>query len=314
MKPKKIALMDRFGKKFTEGDNFKLYAKAFLKYNCTVVQLDPYTINFNTKTGKTYRLNMKKNFKRNDTYNISNLESFDIIMDLSDIVNLNFAKKLNKINILHVNSPIKTYHSADKKTYVKNYPEFIPKTIISSDIEKLEKALIEEFGGTMIVKNPFGYCGRDVEKISTKNKNYIEKLNQITKNGKIEIVAQKFMHFAKEGSKRVAVVGKVGEKNSYKILHFYGRKPSKGNWKDNLAQGGQIIEIPKLREDEKELCLNIAYKSGLYLVGLDIMDDLDEKGNRIPRMVETNAVLVCSGNGKYPEKIEEVVKFILEEL
>jgi len=79
----------------------------------------------------------------------------------------------------------------------------------------------------------------------------MEILKRFTRDGTYEIVAQRFMHFAYEGSKRVGVIGKIGEPESYRILAFYQRKPSKDNWKDNFYQGGVTMEIESLRPDEK---------------------------------------------------------------
>ena len=310
----KIALMDRYsnGKEFTEGDHFIHYAKGFLERGCSVFQLDPYKIDFNENEGIYYQI-----FSLNGKFGIVNapvldsLDKFDVIMDLSDIVDINFAESLSEINALHINNPLTTYDSADKRTYVERYPEFIPKTFVSSDFNELERILSEEFNGKMVVKDPFGSCGRGVELISSEN---LDTLKKMTNNGKKEIVAQKFMEFAHEGSKRVAVIGNVNDSDSYKIIHFYGRKPGKGSWKDNLSQGGTAVGLENLSDEERELCLSVASKSGLYTVGLDIMDDLDESGNRIPRLVETNAVLAFSEGGKHFGKLKIVTDFILDEL
>ncbi len=308
----KVALMDKFGKSFTEGDNFKLYALGFLEGGCEVFQLDPYTINFGESKGKVFILKNEKGFCREGKSFFMNLNDFDVIVDLSDIADKDFAERLNKVDVLHVNPPLASYTSADKKTYIKNYLDFIPETIVSSNIDELEGAL-ERFK-VMVIKDPFGSCGKGVEKIGFGDKNVREVLEVFTEKGKKEIVAQRFLHFALEGGKRVAVVGDVKNPDSYRIIHFYRRVPSRGNWKDNLSQGASAVEIEDLREDEKKLCLEIVKKSGLYTVGLDIMDDLDEDGRRIPRLVETNAVLVCSSNGKNPEKIKPITNFILDEL
>jgi glutathione synthase/RimK-type ligase-like ATP-grasp enzyme len=240
------------------------------------------------------------------------VESFDVVMDLSDIVSYDFAAKFANFNVFHINNPLEMYRSADKRTYVDRYSEFIPETVVSSDVEELERVLHERFGGEMIVKDPFGSCGVDVEKV-TKNDDYMSILLKMTENGTKKIVAQKFMHYATKGSKRVAVVGKVGDDVSYRVVHFYGRKPLSGEWKDNLSQGGSVVEFEDIREDEKELCLNVAKRSGLYLVGLDIMDDIDKDGKRVPKLVETNSVLALA-KGRYPEKLNEVVDFIVDDL
>lgn len=312
MTNKKVALMDKYGEKFTEGDNFIGYTQGFLDSGCEVYQLDPYTIDLEKKEGIAYKLSFSgKDLSRKKLKEKTNLEKLDIIVDLSDLINYNFSKEINKLkNPLLINDQLKMHESADKRTYVKNYPEFIPKTFVSKNISQLEKALHEEFGGKMILKDPFGSCGNSVEKIE-KGENYISLLKKMTKNETFQIVAQEFLTFVNEGTKRVAIVGNPKKEDSYKIIHFYGRKPSRGNWKDNLAQGGELQEINHLTKCEENLCLEVARKSGLFTVGIDIGDTL-ENGKRVPKLIETNSVLSFSGNGEYVHKLKQVTNFILD--
>lgn len=312
MANKKIALMDSFKETFTEGENFIQYAKGFCERGCDVFQIDPYTFDFEDNSGVCYDIQSDgSSFIRSSSPYLEYLRNFDVIMDLSDIVDLDFAKNLIKVPTFHINNPISTYESANKSTYPYKYEGLIPKTVVSSNFGILEKSLYELFGGEMIVKDPLGCCGKGIEKITPEN---VGMLYDLTKGGRKKIVAQEFMSLAYEGSKRVAVIGNVEDPKSYRVIHFYGRKPLEGNWKDNLSQGGEVVELDKIRGDEEELCLDVARKSGLYLVGLDIMDDLDENGNRVPKLIETNAVLAFSAGGKFSDKLKIVPNFILEEL
>jgi glutathione synthase/RimK-type ligase-like ATP-grasp enzyme len=316
MNKKKIALMDRFHPtKFTEGDNFIGYAKGFLEKNCEIFQLDPYKIDFANKKTKAYSLILTKGrkFSKSNSTKEIYLENFDAIMDLSDIVDLNFAQQLSKIKTIHINDPIATYKSADKRTYVKRYPELIPESLVSSNINELERNLMDKFNGQMILKNPFGCCGNDIEKITQKTQNRKEIFLTMTQNGTLPIVAQEFVELAYEGSKRIAILGNPKNPESYKIIHFYKRQPKQGEWKDNLSQGGKVVEIPSLRKDEIKLCLEVAKKSGLYTMGLDIMDNINKEGKRIPQLIETNSVLALAF-GRYPEKLKIVTNFITGEL
>lgn len=314
MSAKRIALMDKFDSSFTEGDNFVGYAFGFMNKGHDVFQLDPYSVDFDDSTAKVYRLSGNvKNISRSEGERVD-IESFSAIMDLSDMIDYNFSEKFAKYNVLHVNNPLEMHASADKRTYAKRYSEFIPKTIVESDIGVLERVLIDEFDGKMVVKDPFGACGIGVEKISLADSDYMEKLQNMTDDGNNKVVAQKFMEFASEGSKRVALVGDVKSPDSYRIVHFYGRKPGNNSWKDNISQGGMIVDLDDIRDDEKELCLNVAKKSGLYTVGLDIMDDSNSDGKRVPRLVETNSVLAFNADGRYFEKLSKITDFISEEL
>ena len=309
METKKIALMDKYGKTFTEGPNFNFYVEYLLDKKCSVYQLDPYTIDFEKKVGKSYNLSCKdKSILRGDPLEFE-LESFDAILDMSDIVNLKFAKKLQAVNTFHFNPPIPTYYSADKKTYVKNYPELIPQTFITKDISKLENLMKDQFDGIMVVKNPSGAHGDDIFKVTPKE-DYLKIFKEITKNGGVEVIAQKYLHYCLEGGQRVILLGEPNKKDSFEFVISYRKIPGKGQWKDNLALGSTTV-LTDLREDEKELCLEVASNSGLYGVGLDIMDDKSESGERVSRLIETNAIIATRA---HPKAMHRTIDFILERL
>ena len=307
---KKIALIDKIRSFYSEGPSFDIYVQNFLNKNCNVFQLDPQSIDFKTKKALSYPLfKFNGNITRSEIAYSLNLENYDAILDMSDIVNLDFAKNLQQINTFHFNLPIPTYNSANKKTYVKNYPEYIPETRITSNVSKLEDLLKNKFKGKMIVKDPSGAHGDGVFRITSRD-NYNEEFKKITQNEKIKVIAQKFLHYCFEGGKRVILLGNPGERNSFEFVISYRKVPGKGQWKDNLALGGKAI-LTNLREDEKELCLEVAAKSGLYGIGIDIMDDKSKSGKRISRLIETNAIIATRA---YPEAISKTVDFIMEKI
>ena len=308
--PKNIALMDKYRSFYSEGPNFEIYVLDFLKKGCKVFQLDPDTIDFKNKRTLVYPLLEAENkITRSIIPETNYLENFDAILDMSDVVDLDFAENLQKINTFHFNSPLPTYNSADKKTYVKNYPEFIPRTFITNKVSKLESLLKQKFKGEMIVKDPSGAHGDGVFKV-TLDDNYLKEFEKITQDGKIEVIAQKYLYYALEGGKRVILLGNPGEKKSFEVVISYQKIPGEGQWKDNLDLGGKTI-LTELREDEKELCLEVSARSGLYGIGIDLMDDKSESGKRISRLVETNAIVATRA---YPEAIHKTIDFILEKI
>lgn len=311
---KNIALMDKIGEKFTEGDNFEQYALGFLERGSDVFQIDPYDIEFDANESKAYSLTEKKGrLQRSEGYKKFSLDEFDIIMDLSDIVCKEFSKKMENVDTLHINPPLAMYESADKRSYIHKYPQFIPDTLVSLDIEEIIDFLkkFEE----IVVKDPTGSCGKDIERISIDKKDYKEIFERLTEKGKKEILVQRFIKNAYKGSKRVAVMGDISNPDSYRVFHVYGRKPQEGEWKDNLSQGGEVIDLnlTDLRGDEVELCLKVAVKSGLYTIGLDIIDDIDDEGGKKSMLLETNSVLALA-RGKYRDKLKEIPEYLLNEI
>ena len=314
--PKVVALMDKYNPTgFTEGVDFLCYVEGFFERGCTVFQLDHFTINFEEGTARVYFLKKEKGkIKRINNPVTKKLSDFDFFVNLGSSIGKDFAEKFEKVPGLKFNPPLEMCRSADKRTYVKYYNEFIPETIFTKDPNVLVKTL-QKFLGLMVVKTEVnGSCGNGVLKIDVKEKGFLEKLRRATNFGEKEVVAQKLLSFANEGSKRVAVIGIPSDPSSYRVIHFYGRRPSKNDWRDNLDKGGELVEIDSLRKDEVKLCLEVARKSGLFGVGLDIMDDLDEKGGRVSKLIETNSVLAFSAYGKYSEEMKKITNFILDVL
>jgi len=310
----KIALMDRFGEWFTEDEDFMFYARGFLDRGNEVVQMDPYTIDFKTGKGMTKIVlpaDRPLEIEREETAVEHPLEDFDAILDVSDIVDREFSRNMTRIDTLHFNPQLATHDSANKGTYVHRYPDFIPDTIMSNDPEVIEAALHGRFNGKMVVKDPFGSCGKSMALLAADDPEYHQTLEEMTQGSKRTLMAQKFIHFAQEGGKRVIVLGNIGDPSSYRVTFAYHKKPKEGEWQDNLAKGATAT-IVDLRPDEDRLCREVAARSDLYGVGLDIMDDQNAEGERIPVLVETNSVVATGG--LYPEAIKDVTNFILDEL
>ena len=101
--------------------------------------------------------------------------------------------------------------------------------------------------------------------------------------------------------------GLISEQRVLSETHIYfGMNPG-----CRLTQDDYTTVLTDLREDEKELCLEVASNSGLYGVGLDIMDDKSESGERVSRLIETNAIIATRA---HPKAMHRTIDFILERL
>ena len=171
---------------------------------------------------------------------------------------------------------------ANSKLYTLNFPGIIPETHISRDPLRLKK-IVDEFGGSMVVKPLQRSGGEGVIKVSVNDQ---ENLNSLINYyvrayeaypDREPIMVQEYMNGVKErGDVRVLLLN--GE-----IMGAMRRKPRKGDFRTNIHAGARALKH-ELTDVEKDICNTIKDKlieDGLYFVGLDIIGD---------RLVEINCV------------------------
>jgi glutathione synthase len=175
-------------------------------------------------------------------------------------------EQLESDGVLVVNKP-SSLRDANEKLFALNFPECIPKTLVSSNIEKLN-TFINEIK-TVVVKPLDGMGGTDIYKLSHGDHNIEEVLQKITNNQSRYIMAQEFLPEIKEGDKRILLI------NGKPVDYALARLPAEGSFKGNLAAGAKGVGQP-LSERDRYLCSQIApmlIKKELMFVGLDVIGD-----------------------------------------
>ncbi|KPK26496.1 MAG: glutathione synthetase [Nitrospira bacterium SG8_3] len=188
---------------------------------------------------------------------------------------------------------------ANSKLYTLNFPEIIPETHISRDPARLKK-IIDDFGGSMVVKPLQRYGGEGVIKVSVRDKENLNSLInyyvQAFRNypNREPIMVQEYLDGVQEaGDVRILLLN--GE-----ILGAMRRKPKDGDFRTNIHAGARAYKH-ELTAAEKRICETIKYRlvqDGLYFVGIDIIAD---------RLVEIN----CLSPGGIP-RINRLQKARLE--
>jgi glutathione synthase len=171
---------------------------------------------------------------------------------------------------------------ANSKLYTLNFPDIIPETHISRDPARLKK-IIDDFGGSMVVKPLQRYGGQGVIKVSVKDK---ENLNSLIHYyvaaykaypEREPIMVQEYMYDVQDkGDVRILLLN--GE-----IMGAMRRKARPGEFRTNIHAGARAFKHD-VRPEEKRICETIRHKlieDGLYFVGVDII------GNKL---VEINCV------------------------
>ena len=168
--------------------------------------------------------------------------------------------------VLVVNRP-SSLRDANEKLFALNFPDCIPETLVSSNIQKLSEFISKI--KTAVVKPLDGMGGTDIFKLTKGDKNIEEVLLKITHQGSRYIMAQEFLPEIKDGDKRILLI------NGRPVDYALARIPAEGNFKGNLAPGAKGVGQP-LSERDRYLCSQIApmlIEKELMFVGLDVIGD-----------------------------------------
>lgn len=162
-----------------------------------------------------------------------------------------------------------SWRAEDKRTYLEDYPDESPPTRIARSLEEVVAAR-EEFGGDIVVKDPFGDRGVGVERVRCDaDLHLVQQLfsNSVCNTG--DVIVQPYLSGFSKGDKRV-VLQRMPD-NSFQIIAHIFRKPPEGGWKSNIRSGGRVLRTD-LTDAEIDLALTIAPRAGIDNVGFDIAE------------------------------------------
>jgi len=157
--------------------------------------------------------------------------------------------------------------TANEKLYQLNFPEVIPPTLVTYDVNRLRKFMAEQ-GGQMIVKPLGGHGGEGVFLVSVGDRNLGAILETVTRFETQPIMAQRYIPEVRNGDKRLIVLN--GEPIGGTL-----RVPRDDEHRGNIHVGGNTIKAPVTARD-REICRVLRPRlehDGLYFVGLDIIGD-----------------------------------------
>ncbi len=168
--------------------------------------------------------------------------------------------------VMVVNKP-SSLRDANEKLFALNFFDYIPKTLVSSNIEQLIAFISDN--EEAIVKPLDGMGGKNIYKLKIGDENINEVLLRLTIQGQRYIMAQEFLPEIRHGDKRILLI------NGIPIDYALARLPAEGSFKGNLAAGAKGIGQP-LTERDRYLCKKIApmlIEKELIFVGLDVIGD-----------------------------------------
>jgi len=154
---------------------------------------------------------------------------------------------------------------ANEKLYALRFPEVIPESLVTSDIDRL-KDFLGHLGGEMIIKPLDAAGGTGVLHLRREDRNLNALLEMSTWDGQRLVMAQRYLPEVRRGDKRVIVLD--GEP-----LGALWRIPREDEHRGNIHVGGRVAQAT-VDERDREICRRIAPQlraDGLWFVGLDII-------------------------------------------
>jgi glutathione synthase len=167
---------------------------------------------------------------------------------------------------LLINDP-RGLRDANEKLYALNFPEFVPRTMVSANREQL-LAFAAEVGGKAVIKPLDGAGGFGVLALSTGDRNARAIVDMLTREGRQHAIIQEYLPAVRVGDKRVLLLD--GEP-----LGAILRIPRADDLRSNIHVGGDVAptELTKAELAMVEAMAPRLKADGLVFVGLDVIGE-----------------------------------------
>ena len=152
----------------------------------------------------------------------------------------------------------------NEKLGALQFPELMAPTLVASDVELLRQFAATH--GEVVLKPLGGRAGQGVIRSSGQAPGLGALLELVTQQQQLPVMIQAFLPQVSEGDKRILLVN--GEP-----LGAVNRKPKAGEFRSNLAVGGQP-EATDLSPREQQICEVLRpalIEAGLFFVGIDVI-------------------------------------------
>jgi glutathione synthase len=198
------------------------------------------------------------------------LAAFDVVLlrqdppfDLAYITSTHFLERIHPKTLV-VNNPA-SVRNAPEKVMVMNFPQLMPPTLISRDLDEINSFRDEH--GAVVMKPLHGHGGAAVFRVMPQDMNFGSLFDMFSVTFREPWVIQRFLPEVKHGDKRIILVD--GE-----FAGAVNRVPAPDDLRSNMVRGG-AAHATDLSDREREICATVGPKLrelGLLFVGIDVID------------------------------------------
>lgn len=167
---------------------------------------------------------------------------------------------------LVINHPA-ALRNANEKLAATLFPEFCPPVLVSSNAGQMNTFIEEQ--QDVILKPLDGMGGASIFRVTPTDPNRNVIIEELTRHGTRQTMAQRFIPEIREGDKRILVVD--GEPVPYALA----RIPGEGETRGNLAAGGAGVGV-ELSNRDREIVAGVApwlKRNQIIFAGLDVIGD-----------------------------------------
>lgn len=210
------------------------------------------------------------------TYGAENehcLNDFDVILMRKDppfdmeYIYSTYILDLAKMNGSKVINEPAAIRSLNEKVSITMFPNVTPPTLVTSNQNDLRLFLNDQ--KKIVVKPLDGMGGRSIFIVEKGEQNRNTIFEEMTRNDKKTIMAQKYIPEITDGDKRIHLV--FGNHVGMSLA----RVPCEDDHRGNLVMGAKG-EVRQLTERDQEICDAIGetlLKAGVYFAGIDVIGD-----------------------------------------
>ena len=198
------------------------------------------------------------------------LAQYDVILlrqdppfDLAYITSTHLLERLHPKTLV-VNNPA-SVRNAPEKIFVMDFPQLMPPTLISRDLDEINAFRDEH--GAVVMKPLHGHGGAAVFRVMPQDMNFGSLFDMFSVTFREPWVIQRFLPEVKHGDKRIILVD--GE-----FAGAVNRVPAPDDLRSNMVRGG-AAQATELSDREREICATLGphlRERGLLFVGIDVID------------------------------------------
>jgi glutathione synthase len=200
----------------------------------------------------------------------TDLSTFDVVLlrqdppfDLAYISTTHMLERIHPKTLV-VNDPAHV-RNAPEKVFVTEFPELMPPTLITRDLDAIKAFRAEH--GDIVMKPLYGKGGEAVFRLEREDLNFGSLYDLFATMLREPWVVQKFLPAVKDGDKRIILVD--GE-----FAGAVNRVPAPDDLRSYMVRGG-VPKATDLTAREREICARLGpalRERGLLFVGIDVID------------------------------------------